>query len=769
MSNKGRYMRLPVFLSALAVIAQQIAAAVFPFNPNRTLVSAYRPDIVGPEVWTASSHTGPLKGTAETYWRSEVPFLLFGKPAPGLSGRLHVVHQVKDANDVFVPVVEELSPAGTAKRIAFVPVRHRWTPAFMTTYYRGEPTELAADEGSRVGATVLKETKAILEDNTFVVEAVLKNTLSEPRAYRIGIACRAGLPKCGSAAAEWRFTTVYMKRDNPGSTYVASGATFPGDSCEVKIPPHGETTFRYALSFAPRSAEAAAEKLGKALAKKDPFAENERAFNSWFEREVPVLETSDPDLYRMYCYRWFVVKRSVHTARDVIAGHPYPRAAVYESPVGGWFNCVIGLPVPVQLRELRWMKTPGTFRDHALNWCDKVKGYRGYIQFTGEAMSRIQENHPSAAFARRVYPAVRDYALRTSGGDPSRLPVQRGSWPTGAEYQPNFYQFTEPRWDYRHDAQFGPEKGFTIARSVRLDTACYAIGNLRGAARLARLAGEGKEAEKLGKLADAHLGIVLKRHWDDRLGLFLAADPETYRLADQAPCYDSFAPYQWGLVSDVKYLRAFDKFIDRAWFWDDFPGTTCAKTCPMYYGANGIVFPPVATPSKPLPKVCCWNGPVWHYANTLYAEAFGRAAGIRTEFRGKWVEFFDAWTETHWAYGDRGAPRAAEHFRPEDGARCGMAWDYFHSAWLDPFILYRCGASISEDLKTLRFDPYATEDFRLSGVPFAGRLYAFEQKKNAAGRPVRTVYGPDGRVLATGEGVVSVPVSPLETPFEDRR
>jgi len=747
-----------------AFLLHMSAFGAFPQNPNRTLCSAYRHDLVGPEVWTAEVQGAALNGTAESYWKSEVPFLLFGKPSPGVSGQLHVVHKVKGAKDAFVPEVDELAASGTAKRLAFVPVRNNWTPAFMTTYYRGEPTELAADEGSRVGATVLKETKAILEDNTILVESTLKNTLSMPRRYRIRLVSHAGLPRCGGMAGEWPFVAVYMSKEHKYSTHVAVGASFAGGECEVTVPPHGESTFRYAMAFSPDSGESASRNLASSLAMPDPFAANERAFNAWFDREVPVLETSDPELYRMYCYRWFVAKRGTHTARRVVAGHPYPRTAVYESPVGDWFNCVIGLPVPVQLRELRWLRNPDVVRAHALNWCDKIKGYRGYIQFTGESIARIQENHPSVEFARRAYPAVREYALETCGGDSARLPVQHGSWGTGAEYQPNFYQFTNPPWDYRHDAQFGPKQGFPIARSIRLDTACYAVGNLLGAARLSRRIGLAGEADRLERISRAKLDTVLACHWDDSLGLFLAADPDTYRLSDKSPCYDSFAPYLWGLVNDISHLRAFDKFVDRAWFWDDFPGTTCAKGCPMYYGANGIVFHPVATPSHPLPKGCCWNGPMWHYANTLYAEAFGQAARVRRELRPKWVEFFRAWSESHWAYGDRTTPRAAEHFRPEDGARCGAAWDYFHSAWIDPFVLYWCGASISPDLKTLRFDPYSNEDFWLVGVPFAGRFYTFRQETDAAGKRTRKILDDAGHVVASGEGPLDVTIVLREEP-----
>ena len=753
---------LGLFAGAFAVCAAEMPQCV-----NAELVSAYRCDLVGPEVWTGGTHGlghAGLKGDAATYWKGEVPFELLGKPKPGLSGQLHAVHMVAGLSDaVGLSVVEGTKP------VVLVPVRNRWTPAFMTTYYRGEPTRVSETEGGHVGATVLKETKAILDDNTFLAEATLKNTGPVPRTYRVAVRTRGGLPGMGEPARAWTFETVAMNQHQARRTFACAAASFAGDGTTLVVPAHGEATFRYALAFAPASADEAAARARRALAATAPFRANERAFDDWFARNVPRLETPNPDLRRMYLYRWFVVKRAAHTARRLITDHEYPRTAFYESPNGSWFNCVIGLPVPVQIMEARWLRDPAPIRGHVLNWCEGVRGYRGYIQFTGRAIAALQENHPSRAFAARVYPAVKAYAEKTAGPDAGNLPVQRGSWPVGAEYQPNFYQFTEPKWDYRHDSGFGPKQGFDIARLVRLDTVVYMIGDLLGAARLATSLGRTDEAAALAVRADKALEIVRTRHWDERLGLFLAADPATYRLADEAVCYDSFAPYLWGLVPDARFLRAFDKLTDRAWFWDDFPFTTCAKNCPLYNGANAIVTPPAATPDQPLAKGCCWNGPMWHYANGLYAAAFGEAARVKPDMRAKWMEFFDAWSESHWAYGDRTAPRAAEHFRPEDGARCGAAWDYFHSAWLDPFYLYRCGIALSGDLKTLRFEPFAQEDFRLARVPLAGRLYTFTQRRTTSGAWERTVTEVDDegreRLLGKGPNAVTVTLAPRETAF----
>lgn len=743
-------------MMTLAAVAAANAAVQ---DVNSWLASAYRCDTVGPEVWTATAKGVRPDGTEESYKAAERPDRVFGTPKPGLNGLLHVMHGVPKLVDAMCLEIE----AG-GKPVEFVPVRNRWTPAFCTTYYRSLPGGVLSMEIPNVGCIVLKETKAVLQDNTFLAEATLKNASATSIVCRVAVKTRGGLPEPGAEPAQWRFATVSMSVLSNRVTCAAAATSFGGAVKTLELAAHGEATFRYALAFAPESPSAAASRAQRALGAKDAFEANAKAFNEWFDRNVPRLETGDPDLLKMYFYRWFVVKRGTHENRRVVADHEYPRTAVYESPAGSWYGCVIGLPVPMQIQEIAWERSPDVLRSHVLNWCEKVRGYRGYIQFTGEAIARSFENHPSEEFAKKVLPAVVEFAREVAGKDPSRLPVQTGSWGTGAEYQSNFYQFTEPKWDYRNDSEFAGRKKknsdsgkkFHIAKLVRLDTAVYAIGNLLGAARIAEIAGDPALAADLRKFAASQTEIIRTRHWDDSLGLFLAADPKTYRLADEAACYDSFAPYLWGLICDDKYLRAFDKLTDRAWFWDDFPISTCAKTCPMYCAENAIISPP-SSPAKPHYYGCCWNGPMWHYANALAAEAFGQGARRRPELRAKWVEFFHAWNESHWLYGDRTAPRAAEHFRPEDGAREGGAWDYLHSSWIDPFMRYYCGIQLAENGRTIRFEPFAAKDFRLANVPLAGREFTFVLRMEGDERHL-AVYDAAGKRLASGVGGLDVPV-----------
>lgn len=694
---------------------------------NGLLGTAYRADIVGPEVWTAQAHGHATRGTADSYWRNEVPFALNPKPSPGLAGVLHVVHQtaVKDALRVRVREIGE----GKSAELEWVPVRNRWTPAHMTTYYRCIPQRVSDSECTWVGDSALKETKAIDGGNCFVAEAVLKNTGRVERTYELTLEIAEAFGG-GCGARVWEFATTSMCKETKRKCSVAAGADWgEGAVKRVVVKPHSSFRFRYGIGFGAGTPEETGKKFAAALGKADFFEANEAEFNGWFAENAPRLETGNIDLLRMYCYRWFVVKRNTHDARRVVADHEYPRTAVYESPVGAWFNCVIGLPVPVQVQEMTWQRNPAAAAAHLRNWSENVRGYDGYIQYTGMSAARFLRVHPDAELARDLAPALKKDALKRSGGDAGKLPVQRGSWGTGAEYQPNFYQYTEPAWDYRHDLQFGPKKGFTIAKLVRLDTAAFGIGNLLGAAEVAESVGDAEGAKELRAVAEGQRRIILERHWDEGMGMFLAAEPEGYRLADKAPCYDSFAPYLWGMIGGGKHDAAFGRLTDEEWFWDDFPVATVAKFCPMYNGSNGIIFPPAASPTNRLPKGCCWNGPTWHYANTMIAEAFGQAARRDAKRRGEWLEFFARWNESHYLYGDRTALHAAEHFRPEDGARCGAAWDYFHSAWIDPFVRYWCGVEPGEGEGEVRFEPFSREEFRLCGVRIRGKEYNFTQRR----------------------------------------
>lgn len=725
-------------LAALVAVSLEGAAQV---DVDAQLGTSGRSDLVGPEVWTCT-FAGTGGGTADIDLHSARD--AWALPRPGLSGHLYVVNETS-FGDALVPAVVELTPSNRVP-LAFGVVRNRWTPSGMLSYYRSAADRALGDFPS-LGGTVLRERKCITRDNVFVAELTVQNVSGHPRRYDISLASKL-------TNGVWRFTTVSRCAKKERTTSTAFGAS--RELGEVEIPRNGSFTFRYGAAFGAEAPEVVRAKLTASFGDADVFEKNHRRVNGWFAGKVPSFDCDDIDLMRLYYYRWFVVYRGLHEARRVVADHEYTRLAAYESPCGGWYNCVVGLPVPMQIQEMSWLRDPWPAKAQILGWVEKQPHYIDYIQFTPMAIWRNQLNHPDLALARQAFARV---APEPRGE--AALPNQYSSWPTGAEYQPNFYQFTEPKWDWRHDCEM-QKKGFEVAQLKRLDTAAYAIGNLLGGARIARLVGETDRAAALERRADEMRQLVQTRQWDDRLGLFLAADPKSGRLADEAACYDSFAPYLWGIVSDPKYFRAFDKLADADWFGTDFAIPTVARNCPMYSSYNAIIGPTAASETKPHFYGCCWNGPVWHYADSLVAMAFGEVARREAKHRKGWLKFFDSWNETHFVFGDRTLMRAAEHFRAEDGARFGTTADYFHSAWVDPFLRFWCGIGLPEGAQKVAFEPFARVSFELRNVPVCGVECDFVQVCRNQRRELTVRESKTGRVLAKGVDRVMYSVSGKE-------
>lgn len=756
-----RSLSSAVFLGlTLSTLPLHLCAADFqmPFDDiNAFLGNSPRTDLIGPEMWTAQMHESARENNDKVFVGGQMPHHCWPAPALGLVGHLHITHGTDLHDVVRVEVSEYDGPNRAVLRL--VPTRNQWTPAKLTTYYRSAPNSLGTDFPES-GACGIKETKCITSDNVFVAELEIGNFSPQPRTYELKLL--VALPDLSANKADnlvvlsgpVLFTTEAMGAKTPRKSFAAVVSTASDLAEKIEMAPWQRKTIRYGFTIRAPSAGAAQEAVQAAIADRAVFAENVAHFNDWFRRNVPALQVRNSDLLKMYYYRWFVVYRGSHETRRLIPDHEYPRPVMYESPTGGWYDCVIGLPVPMQIQEAAWMRDPAPGWNHVLNWADGVKGYRDYVQFTPVAVWKLYKSHPDRDKLSRCFGAMKSYSLEKVGNSFDRLPVQQSSWPVGAEYQPNFYQFTTPPWDYRNDVELSKSApGLHVATLVRLDTAGYAIGSLAAAGRMAGALDKPEDKKTLSDGADSMLAIVKKNHWNPELGLFLAADPASGKLADQAACYDSFVPYMWGMIQEPQYLKAFDKLLDPEWFWDDFPISTAAKTCPMYFDNNAVVGPTAATLQKPHLYGCSWNGTTWNYTNSLIAESFGQGALGRSELRDHWVDFFMRWSEMQFQYGDRSVPYASEHHRPGDGARLGQPSEYFHNSWIDPFVSYWCGIRLDNDLKTLAFDPFSAESFALSHVPLFGKEYSFEQKINPSDRQRELiVYDADEHVLAKQTG-----------------
>jgi hypothetical protein len=462
------------------------------------------------------------------------------------------------------------------------------------------------------------------------------------------------------------------------------------------------------------------------------FDENINCFNKWFSDNVPQLTIDNYDMLRLYYYRWFVLYRNYHNPGKYIKNHPYSCPVFYESPFGGWFRSTVGLSIPIHNNEAKWAKLPDMARNNIANWSKNRERLSGYIQFTPKTIWDLYLHYPDKTFLDSVYDFASIYTKRDiDDKDKSKLPLQTSSWPTGAEYQPSFYEFTKDvKWDWQQDQEGKKQFGKEPTTIVRLDKVSFAIANSLACSNIAKVLGNKMDENYFQESASSMLGTLKAKHWDVKTGLFYDANPADYRLATESPCYDSFMPFMWQMMTEKRYLKSFDKFFDPAWFWSAFPISTVSKTCPMYWSGNCLTGPAFSSVDQPHKYECSWNGTTWHYSNSMMCEALGSAALVSggKEMQDKWMTFFDRWSDMHYAYGDKTVPCAIEHNRPTDGARFRSYVDYFHSSWIDPFMKYYLGIQI-DDSGNFNFNPFTKEEFEVTDISIMGKKYSFTQQK----------------------------------------
>ena len=673
-------------------------------NINRLLENSKRSDVRGYNIYTRG-----LSAETNGSVRLSRPESKWDKPSFGLNGHVAIGHEI-DLRDIAVPVFYS-----GGKKLSFSVVRNHWTPAYMTTYYRSLPS----DEYTKSGLVSIKETKTFAADDTFLAEL----TITNDGRHDINISARLSVPFERTGGGEYTVNAKII----PGSLYknmtlrgVAASFFDRGDSAELTIPKNSSVRLRYGFAFELSDTEKAKRRLCDAFSDETIFADAERRFNQWMADHAPRLICEDTDIMRVYYYRLFVVKCAIHTPRDVLPESDFDGLAVYESPFGSWFGAPVGLPVPLQIEELKWLRLSDVTRQHIQSWVGGKGCMMDYIQFTPAAILDHCKHNGDMSLIGQAYGSAVEYTLRGCGEGES-LPVTVGSWVTGAEYQPSFYQHTSPQWDWRHDSE-GEDLGFEKAKLHRLDECVMLAMNLKAICEMARILDlEDDRAHFEIKLAELTKRIE-SDFYDPKTGFFFDIDVSTGKLCDEAPCYDSFMPAMLDIGQDVAE-RLFGNLKDDT-FACDFGITSVSRKCPMYHFDNCIVGPTEASLSKPHYYHCCWNGPVWPFAVSLVLASLGHSMKNSKKLKETFSELFSAYTELHFDGGDRSVPCICEHYRPTDGMSFSRFTEYFHSTWLDLFFSHLAGIGVTDN--GVEFDPVYEGELLIDGVFIRGKRYRFE-------------------------------------------
>lgn len=672
-------------------------------NYNKLFINSERSDLIGKNMSTVTIDQTKISTEGEKWYKPR--FALFGTFCLG--------HQTNIENILSLNIYEN------EKLLNFTPKRHLWTPAYSETVYRCEPQKEYYEKN---GCISVKEKKCITSDDVFVSELKLKNEKKESIKLTLDFCVPK---KMFTQASENAFYTeadilagALMKKFTLSGYFSFFGCDLRE---EIEIPPQKSYSIKYCFAF-DRNIEKSKEKAKKEH-KNDSFAQNENVLNEWFDKNVPVLNISDRELEKIYYYRFLLIYINSFSPKKVIPEHFIENEVMYENRYGGWYGCPVTLPLPLQINEAKWLND-GKLSENQIYLWKSERLFMEYIQYTPMSVWEYYLTKRDKKILSDIYPFCKKFTLQKYS-EKDALPITEGSWLTGAEYQPSFYQHTNPKWDWRQDCECAEKNGFEIIKLYRLDEISYFAANLKACSKIALELGINDESEYFDSLYKRVVEILKKSFWNNKDKIFYDIDFKSKKHCNEAPCYDSFAPFLFGSVNEDEYFEAFEKLFDYNWFGDDFGAVTVSKGCKMYWFDNCLTDGFSLSLKNPHEYGCCWNGPIWPYAMSLILNAFGEAAYICKKYREKWLLLFEKYCELHFFKGNRSVPCIFEHYRPEDGVTFSNSCDYFHSNWIDLFMKYWAGIKIKED--KIEFSPFTQEEFELKNIFINGKYYRFIQ------------------------------------------
>ncbi len=667
------------------------------YNVNRFLENSKRSDVWGYNIYSRG------KSKSQIQWDA---------PSLGLTGDISIGHEL-DSKNIVVP---QFSINGKVQD--FVPQRNRWTPAFMDTYYRSKPS----GEYKKSGLLAVRERKCFTENDVFVSHLTLTNDGRDEMQIEVSLV----IPYSNISESVYRVESKILPKSIK-KELTLKGFLAADFSCEAKcftIPPQSSIQLKYGFAFSPISSDMAKTDLSDAMLISNPFDDAEKRFNLWMETNAPQLETENLDLLKVYYYRFFVIKCAIHNPCEVLPESEYKGECIYESPFGGWFGAPIGLPIPLQTLDMKWMKDTSALRSNIKNWCRGVGTMQDYIQCTPMAIWQYYLQTGDKTILTEFYESVCNFTIARINKIDTILPQTHGSWITGAEYQPSFYQYTTPPWDWRHDHE-GADMGFKNTVLHRVDESVMYGANILACKLMAEQLGKTEDEDYFSNVAESVLSEIENLLWNEDKHFFFDFDPSVGKPCDKAYSYGGFTPLMFGLLGS-DFDSVFEHLGENGRFDGSFGVTSVDKECPMYWFDNCIAGPTASSVAEPHEYGCSWNGPIWPFAVSLVLEALGYATYENPQLADTFNRIFSDYTELHFDFGDRTLPCIREHYRPSDGTTFSSYTEYFHSEWINLLFSYYLGIRVKED--GIDFLPATEECFSVSGVVIKGKSYRFTQE-----------------------------------------
>ena len=424
-----------------------------------------------------------------------------------------------------------------------------------------------------LGPVVIDEHKYITNDDRAVATYDVRSTDGQPHTVGIHVLAQyLTVPYSTGpttypllAHGNYRQRPLYIYLDAPEFEPLSTGPIHLVR--ELGTGPGGSQRANVAVSFEN------AERVGGEPLPRDLFERHVAAYQRWFFDNVPYFDAPDGLVKKMWYYRWWIVRLHLTVPEtEDIQGYSF-----YEGKLG--FDNAITFAVPVQLKELTYLRDPVYALDQARNAYRNTtesgaivdppsSPYWGenYSHWSAAALAEMHRVHPLAADElRRLLPAVAADVrgwLHAFDKDGDLLPSRDVPRVTGYDLDILSYWW----WNGLKLDLYSRTPDLE-----RVDFASFVYANARGTAELARAAGDEALAKEFDSLADGIRAAALEAFWDSETGFFYPRNAADHERIPVRELHGLF-PFAMQLAPDEpKYHSALRKLVDPTEFWSRYP------------------------------------------------------------------------------------------------------------------------------------------------------------------------------------------------------
>lgn len=617
------------------------------------------------------------------------------------------------------------------------PEEYQWTPAGITTTYLGK-------------ALVVQELKFITDSDEFASILLVKNQEECPRKLKLRADTLLTEQKRMSRAL---YNPSFIEYQNAGSHFLKMELTVDvrarnvlravvtpcvvygsrqmtvtgsNDCFEAEIYIAAHETYEVAICGIlshTQSVEELQEDMEHLLAR-DLWTYPSSLYETWFHDYVPEFACSDPILEKLYYYHYYALKKNSIT--PAIA--PFQHPCIYEGK--DQFSLVCSASAAMHIRELRWMKKTDLLMAelHTLYDSQIRKGKtKGSLRdmYVSDIPTAVWETYLLLPAQQRDWIAARRTALkeyvdweRSDEYLPKKapLPIVIGSWRTAAEYQPSFFEFTQPQWDHQKSNPFGAERDTQLHR---VDDSVYLYTNLMAVSSLYQIAADPQTANIYGQAAQQIKDNILRYMYDPETDFFYDVSTTSLKKAVQS---GNFAGFLGARIADSQDCaeRVMNHLLHE--FSTPYPIPTVATTCPAFSPDNTWITGPHANRENPFHYDCCWNGPCWNYSNSLVLDVLGKTARSSNSqaYTQLFADLFFKWCHEQCPDEDA-VPSLCEHYHPYTGKPFRDVKDYLHSTFIDVIMRRILGICICDKGKLIcRPLDISLQRLSIHGIPIRG-------------------------------------------------